>query len=84
MAKSYTEKQVADMVMNDDIGEMESADSMSHLLNPKLLVLMMSYPLNPKLIVALILILNFMLDESLSKNVLFKACQNERTDLKPW
>ena len=28
MAKNYTAEQVADMIMNDDIGEMESADSL--------------------------------------------------------
>ena len=28
MAKNYTAEQVADMIMNDDIGEMDSADSL--------------------------------------------------------
>ena len=28
MAKSYTAEEVADIIMNDDIGEMESADSL--------------------------------------------------------
>ena len=28
MAKSYTAEQVADMILNDDIGEMDSADSL--------------------------------------------------------
>ena len=28
MTKSYTTEEVADMIMNDDIGEMEPADSL--------------------------------------------------------
>ena len=82
--QSYTAEQVADMIMNDDIGEVKSVDSldekssssssmMSHLLNLKLLVLIMNHLRNLKLIVAVILILNFMTDKSLSKNVLFET-----------
>ena len=29
MAKNYTSEQVADMIMNDDIGEIDSADSLN-------------------------------------------------------
>ena len=68
MAKNYTAEQVADMIMNDDIGEMDSANSLDE--NQVLLVPTMSHLLNPKLIVVAILTLSFMVDESLSKNVL--------------
>ena len=71
MAKNYTSEQVADMTMNDDIGEMDSADSLEG--NQVLLVPMMSYLLNPKLIVVAILTLSFMVDKSLSKNILLET-----------
>ena len=61
------------MIMNDDIGEMESVGSLGR--NQVLLVLMMSHLLNPKLIVAIILTLSFMVDKSLSKNVLLETVQ---------
>ena len=75
---------VADMIMNDYIGEVESVNSldekssssssmMSHLLNLKLLVLIMNHLRNLKLILAVILILNFMIDQSLLKNVLLET-----------
>ena len=71
MAKNYTSEQVADMTMNDDIGEMDSADSLEG--NQVLLVPTMSYLLNPKLIVVAILTLSFMVDKSLSKNILLET-----------
>ena len=72
------------MIMNDYIGEVESVNSldekssssssmMSHLLNLKLLVLIMNHLRNLKLILAVILILNFMIDQSLLKNVLLET-----------
>ena len=71
MAKNYTSEQVADMTMNDDIGEMDSADSLEG--NQVLLVPTMSYLLNPKLIVVAILTLSFTVDKSLSKNILLET-----------
>ena len=71
MAKGYTAEQVADMIMNDDIEKMDSADSLdeessSSSSNDEPL-------LNAKLIVAAILTLSFMIDKSLWKNILLET-----------
>ena len=70
MAKNYTAEQVADMIMNDGIGEMDFADSLDEESSSS--SSNVSHLLNPKLIVVVILTLSFMVDEPLSKNVLLE------------
>ena len=72
MAKNYTAEQVADTIMNDDIEEMDSTDSLDEESS--------SSSSNDELSSqsevdssSIILTLSFMVGESLSKNLLFET-----------
>ena len=72
MAKNYNAEQVADMIMNDDIEEMDSTDSLDEESS--------SSSSNDELSSqsevdssSIILTLSFMVGDSLSKNLLFET-----------